>query len=143
MSTDNLEIFRQMAFVSSVLAGFAIAVAIELIALAKKGPVAFAAIAAFLTSSIISVAATFSFVIVMTSMIGPEGSTQPSDEWIIRFIGGIGVLPFNRLFPIHCRNWVGRLAAFQAPWDHHICLRSVSVGVGYLHSEEPHNLVVT
>lgn len=98
MSNDNLEIFRQMSFVSSVLAGFAIAVAIELIALAKKGPLAFAAITAFLTSSIISVAATFSFVIVMTSMIGPEGSTQPSDEWIIRFIGGIGVLPLTGFF---------------------------------------------
>ncbi|HEY45339.1 MAG TPA: hypothetical protein G4O14_00995 [Anaerolineae bacterium] len=79
---------------SSVLAGFAITVAIELIALAKKGPLASSAIAVFLTSSIITVVATFIFVFVMTSAIGPPGSPKPSDAWIMHFLGGIGVLPF-------------------------------------------------
>lgn len=94
MSTDILEIFRQMSFVSSVLAGFAITVAIELIALARKGRLASSAIAVFLTASIITVVATFIFVFVMTSSIGPPGSPRPSEEWIEHFIGGIGVLPF-------------------------------------------------
>jgi len=95
MNPDILEIF---SFVSSVLAGFAITVAIELIALAKKGPLASSAVAVFLTSSIITVVATFIFVLVMTSAIGPPGFPRPNDEWIMHFIGGIGVLPFGGLF---------------------------------------------
>ena len=98
MSLDILEIFRQMSFVSSVLAGFAITVAIELIALGKKGRLASSTVAVFLTSSIITVVATFIFVFVMTSAIGPPGLPKASDAWIMQFIGGIGVLPFAGLF---------------------------------------------
>jgi hypothetical protein len=38
MSLDVFEVFKQMSFLSSVLAGFAIAVAIELISLVQKNP---------------------------------------------------------------------------------------------------------
>ena len=94
MPAEYLEIFRQMSFLTSVLAGFAITVAIELIALAEKKSLTTAAIAVFLVSSVISTAATFTFVLVMTSIISPPGFPQPNEEWIIYFIGGIGVLPF-------------------------------------------------
>ena len=94
MNPDILEIFRQMSFVSSVLAGFAITVAIELIALGKKGRLASSTVAVFLISSIMTVVASFIFVFVMTSAIGPPGSPKPSDTWIMHFIGGIGILPF-------------------------------------------------
>jgi hypothetical protein len=94
MSPETLEIFRQMSFASSVLAGFGIAVAIELIALARKGRLASFAIALFLTSSLMTLTATFIFVFVMSSALGPEGSPKPSDDWIVHFVGGIGMLPF-------------------------------------------------
>jgi hypothetical protein len=94
MSPETLEIFRQMSFASSVLAGFGIAVAIELIAFVKKGRLASAAIGLFLTSSVMTLTATFIFVFVMSSALGTEGSPKPSDEWIRHFMGGIGVFPF-------------------------------------------------
>jgi hypothetical protein len=94
VSTDFLEIFRQMSFVSSVLAGFGIAVAIELIALARKDALTSSAISVFLISSVITLAATFVFVYVMSSTLAPPGSPRPNDKWVIHFIGGIGVLPF-------------------------------------------------
>jgi hypothetical protein len=94
--TDNfLEIFRQMAFISSIIAGFGIAVAIELIALKRKGPLISSAIGLFLVSSIEALAATFIFVIVMSSTLSPAGSSKPSEAWIIHFLGGIGMLPFS------------------------------------------------
>jgi hypothetical protein len=97
MSTDILEILRQYSFLSSVLAGFAITVAIELVALGRKGRVASAAIAVFLLSAVVSVVATFVFVFVMTGVIGPPGFPRPSEDWIIHFVGGIGVLPLGGL----------------------------------------------
>ena len=97
MSTDILEIFRQYSFLSSVLAGFALTVAIELVALGKKGRVASSAIAMFLLSAVVSVAATFVFVFVMTGVIGPPGFPRPREAWIIHFVGGIGVLPLGGL----------------------------------------------
>jgi len=93
MSFDILEILRQYSFLSSVLAGFAITVAIELVALRRKSRVASLAIAAFLLSSVVSVVATFTFVFVMTGVIGPPGFPRPTDAWIAHFVGGIGVLP--------------------------------------------------
>jgi hypothetical protein len=51
MSTDIVEIFRQYSFLSSVLAGFAITVAIELLALGKKGQVSCSAAAMFLSTN--------------------------------------------------------------------------------------------
>jgi hypothetical protein len=99
MSTDIPEIFRQYSFLSSVLAGFAITVAIELIALGKKGRVASSAIAAFLISSVGSVVITFIFVVLMAAMLGPAGPgyPRPSDEWIMHFVGGMGILPLAGL----------------------------------------------
>jgi hypothetical protein len=97
VSPDTLEIFRQMSFVSSVLAGFGIAAAIELIALGRKGRLCSSAIGLFLTSSVITLAATFLFVIIMTSALGLPGSPKPSDTWMVHFVGGIGVLPFAGL----------------------------------------------
>jgi hypothetical protein len=94
MSTEILEIFRQMSFVSSVLAGFGIAVAIELIALARKDPLTSSTIAVFLVSSVITLLATVIFVFVMSSTLSPPGSPRPDDEWIVHFVGGIGILPF-------------------------------------------------
>jgi hypothetical protein len=97
MTTDILEVFRQYSFLSSVLAGFAITVAIELVALGKTGRVASSAIAVFLLSAVVSVVATFVFVFVMTGVIGPPGFPQPSETWIVRFVGGIGILPLGGL----------------------------------------------
>jgi hypothetical protein len=97
MSSDIVEIFRQYSFLSSVLAGFAITVAIELVALGRKGRVASSAIAMFLLSAVVSVVATFVFVLVMTGMIGPPGFPRPSQAWIMHFVGGIGVLPLGGL----------------------------------------------
>lgn len=93
MNGDVLELLTQMSFLSSVLAGFAIAAAIQLVSLSEKKPLISATVAAFLLSSVISATATVIFVFVMTSMIGPPGSPRPSEDWIIHFVGGIGVLP--------------------------------------------------
>ena len=97
MSADILEVFRQYSFLSSVLAGFALTGAIELVALGKRGRVASSAIAVFLLSAVVSVAATFVFVLVMTGMIGPPGFPRPSEAWIVHFVGGIGILPLGGL----------------------------------------------
>jgi hypothetical protein len=97
VSSDIVEIFRQYSFLSSVLAGFAITVAIELVALGRKGRVASSAIAMFLLSAVVSVVATFVFVFVMTGVIGPPGLPRPSEAWIMHFVGGIGVLPLGGL----------------------------------------------
>jgi hypothetical protein len=97
VSSDILEIFKQMSFLSSVLAGFAIAVATTLISQVEKKPLVTAAMAVFIVSSVISAVATFIFIAVMTGMIGPPGFPHPNDEWILQFLGGIGVLPFISL----------------------------------------------
>jgi hypothetical protein len=97
MSTDILEVFRQMSFLSSVLAGFAVTVAIQLITADLKKPLATPAIALFLVSSVTSAVATFIFVLVMTGIIGPPGFPRPTEAWLLHFMGGIGVLPFAGL----------------------------------------------
>ena len=97
MSPDLLEVFKQMSFLSSVLAGFAIAVAVQLLSLANKKPIVTAAIAVFLISSALSAAATFVFVVVMIAAIGSPGFGQPSEAWLARFTGGIAVVPFAAL----------------------------------------------
>ena len=64
MSPDILEVFRQWSFLSSLLAGFAITVAIELISLRQKRqkkPLVSAAIALFLVSAVVLTAQTFIF----------------------------------------------------------------------------------
>jgi hypothetical protein len=94
MSLDILEVFKQMSFLSSVLAGFAIAVAIELISQVEKKPLVTAAIAVFLVSSVMSAVATFIFIAVMIGVIGPPGFPHPDEEWVLQFVGGIGVFPF-------------------------------------------------
>ena len=93
MNSDFLEIFKQMSFLSSVLAGFAITAAIQLVSMAKKKPLVTATIAVFLISSVASAVATAIFVLVLTAMIGAAGWPEPSQDWLIRFMGGIGVLP--------------------------------------------------
>ena len=93
MSSDILEVFRQMSFLSSVLAGFAIAVAIELISLANKKPLVTAAVATFLVSSVVSTVATFIFVAVMTGIIGSPGFPHPSEDWIVHFVGALEFSP--------------------------------------------------
>jgi hypothetical protein len=93
MSSDYLEVFKQMSFLSSVLAGFAITAAIQLITFTKKTAIITATTTVFIVSSIVSVMATTLFVFVMTAIIGTPGFPQPSEMWIIHFTGGIGVLP--------------------------------------------------
>ena len=134
MPAEYLEIFRQMSFLTSVLAGFAITVAIELIALAEKKSLTTAAIAVFLVSSVISTAATFTFVLVMTSIIGPPGFPQPNEEWIIYFIGGIGDPSFHWINPIPCRDRIGWLVTFKATWYYHNCICSVSINICLLYT---------
>jgi hypothetical protein len=97
MSPDILEVLKQWSFLSSVLAGFGIAVAIELISLGQKKPIVNAAIAVFLISAVIMTALTFVFVLVMTGVIGSPGSPRPSEVWIVHFVGGVGVGPLAAL----------------------------------------------
>ena len=94
MSQDILEVFKQMSFLSSVLAGFAIAVATTLLSQVEKKPLVTATIAVFLVSSVMSAVTTFIFVAVMIGVIGPPGWPHPDEEWVLRFVGGIGVFPF-------------------------------------------------
>lgn len=93
MSAEILEILKQMSFLSSLLAGFSIAVAVELIVLEKKRTLVTSAMVVFLISSILSAAATFCFIMVLAGVIGPPGFPRPSENWIIHFVGGIGILP--------------------------------------------------
>jgi hypothetical protein len=93
MTADFLEIFKQMSFLSSVLAGFALTAAVQLISLNRKGRLLVATIAVFIISSVLSAAATTIFVMVMTATLGSPGFPQPSSNWITYFVGGIGVLP--------------------------------------------------
>ena len=97
MSTDILEVFKQMSFLSSVIAGFAISVAIALISLVEKKPLVTAAIAIFLVTSVISAVTTFIFIAVMIGVIGPPGYPHLDEDWVLRFVGGIGVGPFLSL----------------------------------------------
>jgi hypothetical protein len=97
MYAEILEVFKQMSFLSSVLAGFAITVAIQLVSVTERKPLVTAAMAVFLISSVVSAVATFIFVAVMTGVIGPPGFPHPSEAWIVHFVGGIGVLPFAGL----------------------------------------------
>ncbi len=97
MSSDILEVFKQMSFLSSVLAGFAIAVATTLIFQVEKKPLVTATIAVFLVSSVMSAVATFIFIVVMIGVIGPPGWPHPGEEWVLQFIGGIAVFPFAGL----------------------------------------------
>jgi hypothetical protein len=94
MSLDILEVFKQMSFLSSVLAGFAIAVAATLLSQVEKKPLVTAAIAVFLVSSVMSAVATFIFIVIMIGVLGPPGWPHPDEEWVLRFVGGIGVFPF-------------------------------------------------
>jgi hypothetical protein len=96
MPPNLLEIFRQMSFFSSVLAGFAIAVAIELIALGNKGLLASSAAAMFIISSATSVVATFASVIILNAATGLPGLTQPSEAWVMHYVG-LGILPTGSL----------------------------------------------
>jgi hypothetical protein len=48
----------------------------------------------FLVSSVISVVATFIFIMVLIGAIGTPAWPQPSEEWVLQFLGGIGVIPF-------------------------------------------------
>lgn len=97
MSSDLQEIFRQLSFLSSVMAGFAIAVAVELIFSARDKPLATAAIAVFILSSVMSAASTTIFVFTMVSAMGSAGWNKPSEEWLVYFTGGMGVLPMAGL----------------------------------------------
>jgi hypothetical protein len=97
MSLNILEVFKQMSFLSSVLAGFAIAVATTLISQVEKKPLVTAAIAVFLVSSVMSAVATFIFIVIMIGVLGPPGWPRLNEEWVLRFVGGIGVFPFAGL----------------------------------------------
>ena len=97
MSSDVIEVFKQMSFLSSVIAGFAISVAIALISLVEKKPLVTAAIAIFLVTSVISAVTTFIFIAVMIGVIGPPGYPHLDEDWVLRFVGGIGVGPLVSL----------------------------------------------
>lgn len=98
MSPDILEVFRQHSFLASVIAGFAIAAAIQLLSLPKRKPIVTVTIAAFLLSSITEIFATSLFVMIMTFIIGPPGWPHPSERWLTHFMGGMGVMPILGLF---------------------------------------------
>jgi hypothetical protein len=94
MSTDILGVSKQMSFLSSVLAGFATTVAVQLIWASEKKPLVTVATAVVLISSLVSAVATFIFVAFMTGVIGPPGFPRPGEPWLVHLAGGIGVLPF-------------------------------------------------
>ena len=97
MTPEILEVLKQWSFLSSVLAGFAIAAAIELISLGQKRPLVTAAMAMFLISSVMLTAATFVFVLVMAGVLGSPGFPPLSEAWVVHFVGGIGVIPLAAL----------------------------------------------
>jgi hypothetical protein len=72
-------------------------VAIELISLGQKRPIATAAIAVFLISAVVLTAQTFVFVLVMTGVIGSPGFPYIEEGWLVHFVGGIGVVPLAAL----------------------------------------------
>jgi len=76
METNQLEFARQFLFLASVLAGFAVAVAAELISMARKDRVASVAIGAFTVSAGFSLVATFGYVFVLTAAAGAPGVQQ-------------------------------------------------------------------
>ena len=94
MRAETLEILRQYAFLTSVLAGFALTAAIELVALGRRARLATAAIALFLLSSLLSVVCTCAFVMLLASLLAPPGYPTANEAWVEHLLGGIGVLPF-------------------------------------------------
>jgi hypothetical protein len=93
MSGDVLDSLTQMAFLASVLAGFAITAAIELVSIGRKGALSSIAISFFIFSGVISLAGTFIFVAAYNGVIG-LGFPKVSDSWLSHFTGGMGMLPF-------------------------------------------------
>ena len=94
MRAESLAILRQYAFLTSVLAGFALTAAIELVGLGKRARLATFAIALFLLSSLLSVVCTCLFVMVLASLLAPPGYPSASEKWVTHLLGGSGVLPF-------------------------------------------------
>nr|MBC7245757.1 hypothetical protein [Chloroflexota bacterium] len=92
MSADMLEVLRQLSFLSSVLAGFALTAAIQLIPFAKKNSLGVATLALFLASSIATLVWTFVCVIIMMVILYPMRSGITETQ-IRHFLGGAGVIP--------------------------------------------------
>jgi len=94
MRTETLEILRQYSFLTSVLAGFAVTAAIQLVTLGRRARLATVAIALFILSSLVSVVCTCALVMVLASLLAPPGYPRASEAWTEHLLGGIGVLPF-------------------------------------------------
>jgi hypothetical protein len=97
---DTLEFTRQLLFLSRILAGFAVTVAIELIALGRKNRIATLALAAFIVSSAASLTATSGYVIVLTAAAGAPGAATLSNGTLVSaavpfgFLCGLGLIAF-------------------------------------------------
>jgi hypothetical protein len=83
MNTDQFEFARQFLFLSSVLAGFAVAVAAELISMERKEKVATCATGAYLVSAGFCLVATFGYVFVLTAASGAPGMQPPATSALI------------------------------------------------------------
>ncbi|HQJ51446.1 MAG TPA: hypothetical protein PKW05_06685 [Anaerolineae bacterium] len=94
MRAESLEILRQYAFLTSLLAGFALTAASELVGLGTRARLATVAIALFLLSPLLSVVYTCLSVMVLARLLAPPGYLSASEEWVTHLLGGIGVLPF-------------------------------------------------
>ena len=73
MPPDNLEFLRQSLFLASIVAGFSIAVAAQLVSLGNRGRVSSFAAASFLISSCLSIVATAGFALILTYATGAPG----------------------------------------------------------------------
>ncbi len=77
MQPDQLEYARQLLFFSSILAGFAVATAAQIISAASKPKVATYAAGAYIVSAAFSLLATFGYVFVLITAAGAPGLQPP------------------------------------------------------------------
>jgi hypothetical protein len=95
MLPDYIESIREGTFLSGMLAGFAIAIVIELISRGKKGRLASFVIGTFLLASAILVATTVCGVLMVALSRSPAGLPQaPSAEMLICIGVSVGNLTF-------------------------------------------------
>ncbi len=93
MRAESLEILRQYAFLTSLLAGFAPTAASELVGLGTRARLATVAIALFLLSPLLSVVYTCLSVMVLARLLAPPGYLSASEEWVTHLLGGAACCP--------------------------------------------------
>ncbi len=99
MSAENLaNLFSQSIFLSGLLAGFAITVVVQLIALEKSNAIISSSISVFIFSSATLVVTTVAFVYMLTALIGAPGARQPTTESLVELGVGLGFLLLLGLF---------------------------------------------